>query len=81
MSKHHNQRGEKPRVKLAGGPLIDHQTLAHIERWHKSKQNMRRRRPLSVGLIVDFLVVFAVAEKFNPVTFARFAKKHFDEQW
>lgn len=55
--KHHNQRGEKPRVRLSGGPLVDQKTEAYFIRTLAAAG--KRKVPLSVGVLIDRLVGFA----------------------
>ena len=58
MSKHWNQKGAAPRVRLGGGPFIDQVTKAQLDLW--------QAEGMSYGEIIDRLTTFAVFSGFNP---------------
>lgn len=64
--KHWNQKGDSPRIRLAGGPFIDKATLATLHEWQK--------RGVSYGELIDRLTTLAVEAGYDPVT-ETYAKK------
>jgi hypothetical protein len=58
--KHHLQKGDAPRIRLGGGPLVDKATLGQLHEWHK--------RDVSYGELIDRLVILAVEAGYDPVT-------------
>ena len=64
--RHWNQKGDAPRVRLAGGPHVDQDTLANLREYHN--------RGLSYGEAIDRLVRYAKAQGFDPVTQTHLAK-------
>lgn len=58
--KHGNQLGDLPRVRLCGGPFVDHHTMADLKTWQS--------RGTSYGVAIDRLVKFAHTSGFDPVT-------------
>jgi hypothetical protein len=58
--RHHLQKGDEKRIRLAGGPFVDSHTLADFTLWH--------RRGISQGIIIDRLTLHAKATGFDPVT-------------
>jgi hypothetical protein len=58
--KHWNQIGDAPRIRLAGGPTVDPNTLATLSEWQK--------RGVSYGVAIDRLVQLATDLEFDPVT-------------
>jgi hypothetical protein len=64
--KHWNQKGDSPRIRLAGGPFIDKATLATLHEW--------QARGVSYGELIDRLAKLAIDAGYDPVT-ETYAKK------
>lgn len=58
--RHWNQKGDAPRVRLAGGPHVDQHTLADMQEY--------KARGLSLGEAVDRLNAYAKSQGYDPVT-------------
>lgn len=58
--KHANQRGELPRERMAGGPVVDHETNLRFKTWTGGGD-----RP-SIGEVIDRLTHHALETGFNP---------------
>lgn len=56
-----NQKGDEPRIRLAGGPHVDTATLAELHTWQG------RADGISYGVAIDRLVTFAKRMGFDPV--------------
>lgn len=56
-----NQKGDEPRIRLAGGPHVDTATLAELHGWQSATDG------ISYGVAIDRLVTFAKKMGFDPV--------------
>lgn len=65
--KHANQRGDKPRVRLNGGPFVDPATLDRLTTW--------QRQGVSYGALIDRLTCHAFSTGFDPVFMTSTKKK------